>query len=109
MADKMLRSSAAHVDVAVTNNPLTSGTFQMAEKAGGLLHCVSGSGTLAFISYPDINSSTGFALKDRLGATVQLTIAAGECYPLPEELFAAKKVQPVLNSGTATIRLLFKS
>lgn len=109
MAEKIVRLTAPHVDVAVTNSTSTSGTFQMSEKAGGLLHCVTGSGTLSFYSMPDIQTSTGFLLKDKYSNTVTLAIAANECYPIPEELFAAKRVQPVLNAGEATIRLLFKS
>lgn len=109
MAQKIVRSTEAHVDVAVTNSTSTSGTFQMAEKAGGLLHCVVGSGNLSFYSMPDIQTSTGFLLKDKDGNTVTIAIAANECYPLPDELFSAKRVQPVLDAGEATIRLLFKS
>lgn len=109
MAEKIARISAAHIDVAVTNSTSTSGTFQMAEKAGGLIHVVLGSGTVTFYSLPDINSSQRFLLKDASGSDITLTVAEGNCYALPDALFAAKRVQPVLSSGNGTMRVLLKT
>jgi len=109
MADRIVRSCAKHIDLEVSDNASTSGTFQMSEAAGGLLHCVLGNGTLTFYSLPDIKSSTQFLLRDKFNANVTLTVAEGHCYPLPEELFAAKRVRIVLSSGTGTLQLLFKS
>ncbi len=111
MAERIARMSSTLLTVSVATTTGGSGSFNMAEKAGGIFHVSAASGTLTlnFYSVPDTNSGTTFLLKDASNTTVAVTIAQGNCYQLPDALFGCTKVIPVVTSGTATIRVLLKS
>lgn len=115
MAERIARDSKLET-VAVTASVSTSGSFNMAQKAGGVLHVSEASGnlTLNFYSVPDTNDGTAFLVRTTSDTTLALNIAApaggvSYCYPLPDELFGCTKVIPVLTSGTATLRVSLKT
>ena len=116
MAEKISRDCKLET-VLVTNSVSTSGSFNMAQKSGGMFHVSAASGnlTLNFYSVPDTNAGTAFLVRDSSNATVAISIIApaggtSYCYPLPDQLFGCGKVIPVLTaSGTATFRVLLKT
>lgn len=115
MAERIARDSKLET-VSVTASVSTSGSFNMAQKAGGVFHVSAASGnlTLNFYSVPDTNAGTAFLVRDSSNATLAVSITApaggiSYCYPLPDELFGCTKVIPVLTSGTATLRVLLKT
>jgi hypothetical protein len=115
MADNILRiSSVTQTTLTLTNSTATTGSFSMAGKAGALLHCVStstnGNVTVQFHSMPDERDGGSFALCDSANNLLALTMAPNRCYALPDELFAALKVLPVLTSNAqAQVRVSFKT
>jgi hypothetical protein len=115
MADNITRiSSLTQSDLTLTNNSSTSGSFSLSGKAGGLLHCISTSTaapvSLNFYSLPDERTGSTYALCDSANNILQLTIQGNRCYALPDELFAALKVIPVLTSNAqAVCRVSFKT
>lgn len=117
MADKIARDCKLET-VLVTSSVSTSGSFNMAQKAGGVFHVSAASGnlTLNFYSVPDLNAGTAFLVRDSSNATVAISIAApgggtSYCYPLPDQLFGCAKVIPVVTQAgqTATFRVLLKT
>lgn len=115
MADNIHRiSTLTQSTLLLTNSQNTSATFSMSGKAGALLHCLSTSTnaavTVQFYSIPDERTNSAFALCDISNNLVSLTIQANRCYALPDDLFAAMKIQIVITSNaTAECRVSFKT
>lgn len=111
MAERIARMCSSLLSVSVGTTTGASGSFNMAEKAGGIFHVSAASGTLTlnFYSVPDTNAGTAYLLKDSSNTAVAVTIAQGNCYQLPDALFGCTKVIPVVTSGSATLQVLVKS
>lgn len=97
-------------------NTLASCTqIAMGERAGGLIHIVSlSSGSTAvikFYSIPDTAAaSTSYILRDKDNADIAITVEAGKCYPLPDELFAARSFRIYVTTNiTVTGTLVLKT
>lgn len=113
MATMISRQGPEPVSVSVTASTSTSGKFTLGERAGALLHVVSASATgltLKFYSLPNSKDLTErYLLRNEADADISITISANYCYQLPDELFSCKWIQPILSSGTATIKVLSKT
>lgn len=114
MSVAITRHNYPFTEVSVTNSTSTSGSFNISEKAGGLLHVISCSDnavTLRFHSVPDTNAGTAFLVRKADAAVVELSVVPNSCYPLPDELFAAKKVivTTTVSEKTATVRVTMKT
>jgi len=109
MVAPIARTGATIETINVTDTPEKARAFQLGERAGALLHVTAASGpdlTLKFVSYV---KNTAYIAKDADNADKAVTISAGNCYQMPDELFAASRVGLFLDSGTATIVVLQKS
>jgi len=109
MVARIARTGATIETIEVTTTPSKIRAFQLGERAGALLHVTAASGpnlVLKFASYIDGNPYTA---KDAANADKVVTISAGGCYALPDELFAASRVGLFLTSGTATVAVTQKS
>lgn len=109
MTMKIARVTSESISVSVTASPNDSGTFALGERSGGLLHVVSASAQGLSLLFASVDGDTPYLLNDSENNPVTLTISAGGCYALPDELFAAKKVMLLLTSGTATVRVSTKT
>jgi len=91
--------------------PSGSTTVVMGERAGGLIHITSlspATEVLRFYSVPDpAHPDVFYELRDKDNTVVEMTVSNNCCYPLPDELYAAKlfKVAAVGTTATATVIL----
>lgn len=91
----MARLLSRPVTFSAVNTVANCTQIAMGERAGGIIHIVSlsegQSATLRFHSIPDVAAAgTSYEVYDKTNTVVSLTVAANRCYPLPDELFAAR-------------------
>jgi len=115
MADNIVRISTVTTRVLTIGNSVTADrVFSMAGKAGALIHVVStstaGNVIANFHSMLNEGISPSYPVRDSTNTAIALTLTPGQCYALPDELFAAMRVCPVLTTNvTADIVVTFKT
>jgi len=93
--------------VSVTASAATSGEIDCSEAAAGLIVVPAGSGLTALTFHAAIQpGNAALPLNDNQGLAVTLTVAAGQCYPLPEACGGAGAVRITANTtGTLGVAL----
>ena len=98
--------SSGESDVVFTNSTATTQGFAYALASGGLMYVVSTSTgaaeTLTFHSRPS-KDAPFYASHDASNAPVTLTVEAGKCYQVPDEVFAAPFVAATCGTLGATV------
>jgi hypothetical protein len=99
--------------VVFTNDPATTGGFNLAVYSGAMLLVTatsSGSATtVTFVAKANAGSPDAFTVADSANVPVTLSLQAGRAYQLPDELFASAYVMAVTASGTVTCQVVTKS
>lgn len=114
MSYAIARQGSLLVDpITLTNDVATTGGFSLNLAAGGMLMVDSksagGSITISFYVKSDDRYPDTYLLVAADGTQVTQTVtAAGQCFSLPDGLFGARYVLPVVSSGTATVRCVTK-
>lgn len=113
MATTIARLGQISQPITLTNSVATTGGFSVSTDAGALLMVDSKSAadsvTLTFYAKSDGSSPDSYVLVDAAGSPVSQSVtAAGQCFPLPDGMFAARHVLVVVSSGTAVIRVVTK-
>lgn len=113
MATTIVRLGTLCDLITLTNSVSTTAGFSLSTDAGALLMVDSksdvGNITITFFAKSDGNAAKAYALVNNAGAAISQTITANEqCFPLPDELFAARHVLAVTSAGTATVRVVTK-
>lgn len=113
MATTIARLGQISQPINLTSDVSTTGGFSVSTDAGALLMVDSKSAaglvTLTFYAKSDSTSTDSYVLVDASGSPVgQIVTAAGQCFPLPDGMFAARHVLVVVSSGTAVVRVVTK-
>lgn len=113
MATTIVRLGNICDPIDLTSSISTTGGFSLSTDAGALLmvdsKSAAGSVTISFYAKADGKSADSYALVDKDGnAITQVITAAGQCFAMPDGLFAARHVMLVLSSGTAKVRIVTK-
>lgn len=100
-------------DVVFTNDPATTGGFNLAIFSGAML-LVSATSTgspvtVTFLAKVSEQSGGAHTVADSSNNPVTLSLQAGRAYALPDDLFAAAYVMAVTASGTVTCKVVTKS
>jgi len=113
MATTIVRLGSLCDQITLTNSASTTAGFSLSTDAGALLMVDSksdvGNINITFYAKADGKSADAYALVNNAGAAISQTITAnGQCFPLPDELFAARHVLAVVSAGTALVRVVTK-
>lgn len=113
MATAIMRQSDVALPITLTNSVSTTGGFAFGPSAGAMLlidsKSAAGGITVSFYVKAQDRLAETYQLVDSSGAAVTQTVtAAGQCFPIPDGLFAAGYVLPVVSSGTAVVRVITK-
>ncbi len=113
MATTIVRLGNICDPITLTASVSTTGGFSLSTDAGALLmvdsKSAAGSITISFYAKADGKLTDSYALVDKDGNPItQVITAAGQCFALPDGLFAARHVLMVLSSGTAVVRVVTK-
>jgi hypothetical protein len=95
-------------DVTFTSSDSTTGGFNLAVYAGGMIHVTSGSATLTWKVKELAGFPTVFTVADSSDTAVTQTVQAGRAYALPDQLYGASYVLATTDSGTITCRVIVK-
>lgn len=107
MPNKIERLNTVGGTLSLTANASTTARIPFGAMAGAMFSVEAVSGATSINWYVAMGAElTPVAAND--GAAVTTSIALNNAYPVPDSLFAAPFLVPVLNSGTATIRMAFK-
>jgi hypothetical protein len=113
MPTAIIRQGSLYEPITLTNSVSTTAGFSLNIAAGGMLlidsKSAAGTITITFYVKGDERLPDTYQLVDGSGVAVSQTItAAGQCFALPDSLFAARFVLPVVSSGTAVVRYVTK-
>lgn len=113
MATTIVRLASVCDPVTLTDDIATTAGFSLSTDSGALLMVDSktavGNVVISFYAKVDFKSANAYQLVDQSGSPITQTItAAGQCFPLPDGLFAARHVMPVVSTGTAVVRVVTK-
>lgn len=108
MPNKIERLSSVSGTYSLTASASTTARIPFAAMGGALFSVEAVSGATSINWFVAMGAElTPLAANDGSSA-VSTTISLNTVYPVPDALFAAPFLVPVLNSGTATIRMAFK-
>jgi hypothetical protein len=113
MPTTIVRLGSLCDQITLTNSVSTTGGFSLSTDAGALLMVDSKSSgtniTITFYAKADDRLASSYLLVDSAGAAItQIVSADGQCFPLPDGLFASRHVLPVVSAGTALVRVVTK-
>ncbi len=113
MPTAIIRQGSLYEPITLTNDPATTAGFSLNIAAGGMLlvdsKSAAGTITINFYVKGDERFAQTYQLVDSAGVPISQTItAANHCFPLPDGLFAARFILPVVSSGTAVVRYVTK-
>lgn len=99
--------------ITLTTSATDTGGWSLNVVAGAMLlvdsKTAAGSITINYYVKADDRLSATYLLVDKEGSPISQTVTAtGHCFALPDELFAARYVLPVVSSGTAVVRCVLK-
>jgi len=101
--EQISRFSSQRPDLMFTDNVGTTESFDMSMYSGGMLYVDSTSTgaavALTFNTKTDFDATGVFALYDKSGSAVTMTVQGSRCYPLPEALFGASTVVVTAATG----------
>lgn len=100
--------SAPSQSVTFTASDATTGGFNLAVYAGGMIHVISGSGTLTWKVKEDQQAAVSFVVADASDTPVTQAVQVGRAYALPDELYSASYVTATTGSGEVTVRVIVK-
>lgn len=105
---KIERYSTTTGTTTLTASASTTAKLQFGSCAGGIIvvDSVSGASTISWYASLESEDTPVPVYSD--GSAVTTDISAGRAYPIPDALFAAMQVVPVVNAGTASIRFRTK-
>lgn len=113
MATTIVRYGSVLDPITLTNSVNTSEGFSLSTEAGAMIMVTSktapGNITITFYAKADGKLPDTYMVVDTSGNPIaQMVTAAGQCFPLPDQLFAARHVVPVVSTGTAVVRIVTK-
>lgn len=114
MSTAIIRQGSMYNDpITLTDSVNTTQGFSLNIAAGGMLlvdsKSAAGDVTIYYYVKGDERFPESYLLVDSSGAPVSQTITdAGRCFALPDELFAARFVMPIVSSGTVVARYATK-
>jgi hypothetical protein len=113
MPTTIVRLGSLYDPITLTNSVSTTGGFSLSTDAGALLlvdsKSAAGSITISFFAKGDGKLADAYALVDASGSPITQAITAnGQCFPMPDGLFASRHVLMVVSSGTASVRIVTK-
>jgi|NOAtaT_7_FD_contig_21_11752181_length_1160_multi_5_in_0_out_0_2 hypothetical protein len=113
MPTAIIRQGSLYEPITLTASVATTAGFSLNIAAGGMLlldsKSAAGTITISFYVKGDERFSDTYQLVDSSGAAITQTVtAAGQAFPLPDGLFAARFILPVVSSGTAVVRYATK-
>lgn len=113
MPTAIIRQGSLYEPITLTNSVSTTQGFSLNIAAGGMLlvdsKSAGGSITISFYVKGDERFPETYQLVDSSGVAITQTITANnQAFALPDGLFAARFILPVLSSGTAVVRYVTK-
>ena len=99
--------------ITLTNSVSTTQGFSTNLGAGAMILVDSWTGgagtfTVTFYTKADQRQTTTYLLTDSTNSAISHTTQAGRCFELPDALFSARYILPVISSGSAVIRYVVK-
>ncbi len=109
MPTEILRQHSVNTqDVTFTASDSTTGGFNLAVYAGGMILVTSGTATLTWKVKENAGSATSYTVADSSNAVITQSVQAGRAYALPDQLFSSAYVTATTGSGTVTVRVIVK-
>lgn len=108
MPNKIERLNTVSGTFNLTASASTTARIPFGAMAGAVFSVESVSGATTINWYIAMGQETTPLVANDGTAAVTTAIAVNTVYPVPDALFAAPFLVPVLNSGTATIRIAAK-
>jgi hypothetical protein len=108
MPNKIERLSVVSAPLALTASASTTARIPFSSTAGAIFTVEAVSGATTINWFVAMGTELTPIVANDGSAAVTTTITNNTAYPVPDALFAAPFIVPVLNSGTATIRMAFK-
>lgn len=90
--EQISRFRSHRKNLTLTDDAATTAVFDMSMYSGGLLHVTAASDGAAHMVYFCVKSESEGAsstVYDAANSIVAMTVEAGRCYQLPDQLFAA--------------------
>ena len=110
MPNEISRQFIDGVNFTATNSASTSPRQAFATMAGAIVFVVSASSATSIAWYVCYGGDdTPVPLINSAGNAVTTAISAGNAYELPSALYAARYVVPVVNAGSAVLRMCCKA
>ena len=105
---KIERYNSVTAALSLTNSASTTAKIPFGTAAGGVVIVDSASGAASINWHVAFGQELTPVPLYADGAAVTTSISAGNAYAIPDAAFAAPLVAPVLNAGTASIRVSLK-
>jgi hypothetical protein len=106
---KIERQNSVTASLSLTSSASTSARVPFGPAGGGIIIVDSVGGAASKITWhASLSASDTPQPIYSDGAVVETSIAASRAYPIPDACFASPIVVPVLDSGTASIRVSLK-
>lgn len=108
MAGKIERFNSVTGSLSLTNSASTTAKIPFGPAAGGVIIVDAVSGAASINWHVAFGPELTPVPLNSDGAAATTSITVSNAYPIPDAAFAAPFVAPVLNAGTATIRVSLK-
>lgn len=105
------RNSLAAGPFTATTNPDNSARISLAGYAGGLLFVESITGASDTISWyvaKDLTNTQTWSVRGSDGTQLTTAVVNGRAYAIPEALYGAQFIVPVMGGGNATLSVTVK-
>lgn len=113
MPTTIVRDTSVIGPIALTNNVATTAGFSLSLLSGAVLMVDSvapaATATLRFHIKADSRFDSTYLFTNGQNSPVEVTIQAGRALELPDALFAARYVMPVLTAGSASVVVSLKA
>ena len=112
MPTTISRNGSAPDQISITADPATSAGFSVNGAVGVVIYLdtVTTATTMTFYLKTDSKESVSYQLVDSSNAAVSQGLTQGKCFALPTlSVWGARYVIPVVNAGSATIRVTVKA
>jgi hypothetical protein len=111
MPTTISRSGSASDQISITADAATSGGFSVNGAVGVLIYLdtVTTATSMTFYLKTDSKESVSYQLVDSSNTAVSQNLTQGKCFALPTlTTYGARYVIPVVNAGSAAIRVTYK-
>lgn len=108
MSNKIERFNSVTGSLSLTNSASTTAKIPFGPAAGGVIIVDAVSGAASINWYVAFGPELTPVPLNADGAAATTAITVSNAYPIPDAAFGAPFVVPVLNAGTATIRVSLK-